>query len=148
MKRKSIVEPITIVQEPSKVARPRDRERTRQELQYAMLRVKNKGPRMSISAVAREAGVNASLLHNTYPDIAEEIRAQMGRATRVQRDQKGADLVKARETIRDLRREIDEMEVDIAKITSLNLTLEHEVTRLKAVVTGKVIILDPQKNFP
>lgn len=65
MKRKSNAEPVLLAQEPSQAARPRDRERTRQELQYAMLRVKNKGQKMSISAVAREAGVNASLLHNT-----------------------------------------------------------------------------------
>ncbi|MFI5444288.1 TetR family transcriptional regulator [Polaromonas sp. UC242_47] len=140
MKTNSIAEPGVIAPEPTNAARSRDRVRTLQELQYAMLRVKNKGAKMSISAVAREAGVNASLLHNTYPDIAEDIREQMGRATRVQRDQKAADLVKARETIRDLRRKIDEMEVDIAKSTSLNLALEDEVTLLKAAVSGKLIL--------
>ncbi len=53
--------------------RPRNRERTREELQLAILRIRDKGLKLSISAVASEAGVTAGLIHNTYPDIAEKI---------------------------------------------------------------------------
>ena len=86
-----------------KAKRSRDRDQTKQELQYAILRVKNKGLKLSISAVAREAGVVPGLIHNTYPDIAEAIRAKIGRTTRQQRDVTAAELAKARETIKDLR---------------------------------------------
>ncbi|WP_244113902.1 hypothetical protein [Burkholderia cepacia] len=66
--------------------RRRSRGKTREALQLAMLRVKNKGLKLSIAGVAAEAGVSAGLIHNTYPDIAEEIRAQVGRGIRQQRD--------------------------------------------------------------
>lgn len=35
--------------------------------------------KISISAVARKAGVTPALIHNTYPDVAERIRAVSGR---------------------------------------------------------------------
>ncbi|WP_261514412.1 TetR family transcriptional regulator, partial [Burkholderia multivorans] len=84
--------------EPQTESAPRRRSRgkTREELQLAMLRVKNKGLKLSISAVATEAGVSAGLIHNTYPDIAEEIRAQVGRGTRQQRDAKVAEVKEVR----------------------------------------------------
>jgi hypothetical protein len=120
--------------------RSRDKNRTQQALQYAILRIKNKKEKMSISAVAREAEVHASLIHNTYPDIAEEIRAQMGRSTRAQRDQKAEDLIKARATIRELKQKNEALESDLAKLASLNLTLEHEIVVLKATVRGDVAV--------
>lgn len=117
----------------------RDRERTQRELQLAMLRVKNKGLKLSIAAVASEAGVTPSLIHNTYPDFAEEIRAQLGRATRKQRDAKAADLADARSELKRLRVELNDARRDIAKLASINETLTDEVASLRAQVAGKVI---------
>nr|WP_315239986.1 TetR family transcriptional regulator [uncultured Albidiferax sp.] len=121
--------------------RTRNREKTLQELRYAVQRVKSSGQRISISAVAREAGVVPSLIHNTYPDIAEEVRAQVGRTSRQQRDEKAADLAKARELIRELRKLVAEANCDITRLASINETLRDEVARLKAAATGKLVIL-------
>jgi AcrR family transcriptional regulator len=140
VKKKVTTELAEMTRETVKATRLRDKEKTREELERAIFHVRNSGNKMSISAVAREAGVNPSLLHNTYPDIAENIRAQMGRAVRVKRDQNGENLRKARETIKGLRRQLRETEIDIAKIASLNLSLEHEAATLREVVAGKVII--------
>ncbi len=138
MKRDSALDLTVSESVASNAVRARDKERTRKALQYAMLRVKNKKEKMSISAVAREAEVHASLIHNTYPDIAEEIRAQMGRSARSQRDQKSAELTKARATIRELKQQNKALEADLVRLASLNLSLEHEKTVLKAVANSKV----------
>jgi len=61
-----------------KPSKPRDRDATAPALRHAVLSVKNKGKRVSIAAVAREAGVDPSLVHHVYHDIAEEIRTIAG----------------------------------------------------------------------
>lgn len=71
---------------PGSAPRRRSRGKTREALQLAILRVKTRGLKLSISSVAAEAGVSAGLIHNTCPDIAEEIRTQVGRGIRQQRD--------------------------------------------------------------
>lgn len=126
---------------PAARARTRDRERTLSELRRAIQQVKERGDKLSISAVAREAGVVPSLIHNTYPQIAKDIRAQLGRSSRSQRDQRSAELVEARKTIRELRDQLRTAEHDIAKLASVNKGLKEEVTRLSAESTSKVVVL-------
>lgn len=126
--------------------RPRSREKTREALQLAMLRVKNKGLKLTISAVAVEAGVSAGLIHNTYPDIAEEIREKIGRATRQQRDAKAADLKEAKAKLKALREELDIVMTDVARLASINETLRQEVTTLRAAASGKVVVLPPRES--
>jgi AcrR family transcriptional regulator len=123
---------------PLPAVRPRSRDRTTQELQYAILRVKNKGARMSIRAVALEAGVDPSLLHNTYPDIAEEIRALVGRATRRQRDEARADMAALRRHLHDVTAERDEIKKAMAVLVSVNLVLHDQIAELRAELGGKI----------
>ncbi|MDN8035903.1 TetR family transcriptional regulator [Burkholderia vietnamiensis] len=123
--------------------RRRSRVKTREELQRAILRVKNKGLKLSISAVAVEAGVSAGLVHNTYPDIAEEIRAQVGRDTRRQRDAKAVEVKKVRKQLKTLRAERDAALADVARLASINETLRQEVAMLQAAVSGKIVVLPP-----
>lgn len=123
------------------MVRARDRTKTLHEIRCAILRVKSKGLKISISAVAREAGVVPSLLHNTYPEIAEEIREQMGRSTRAQRDEKTKALAEAKRTIGELRRKLASAEADIAKLASINKSLNETVATLTAATTGKVVVL-------
>ena len=47
---------------------------------------------LSITAVAREAGVNPSLIHNHYPKIADAIRIKQGASSRQARDAKHEEL--------------------------------------------------------
>ncbi|MCA8205106.1 TetR family transcriptional regulator [Burkholderia sp. AU33545] len=126
--------------------RRRSRARTREELQLAILRVKNKGLKLSISAVATEAGVSAGLIHNTYSDIAEEIRAQVGRGTRQQRDAKAAEVKKIRAQLKILRAERDAALADVARLASINETLRQEVAILQAASCGKVVALPPRSQ--
>ncbi|WP_374366039.1 TetR family transcriptional regulator [Piscinibacter sp.] len=131
--------------QPAAAGRRRSREKTREQLQLAMLRVKNKGLKLSISAVAAEAGVSAGLIHNTYPDIAEEIRALVGRKTRQQRDDIAKELADAKKRMRELREELDTALKDLAKIASINETLRAELATIRATVASNVYLM-PQKT--
>ena len=124
--------------------RQRNREKTREELQFAMLRVKNTGKKLTISAVAAEAGVTPALIHNTYPDIAEAIRAQVGKGTRQQRDNKIAELAEARSRLKALRAELEAAQADVQRLASINETLRQEVAALRSAGSGKVIVLAPR----
>ncbi len=119
-----------------KASRRRDKGTTAVALRNALLLVKNSGHRVSIKAVAEEAGVDPSLVHHVYPDIAEEIRSIAGRSTRTQRDSKHADLVKARTQIRELRQEVATLLTELADAASLNLTLLEQLKDLRAGQTG------------
>lgn len=107
------------------------------ELRLAILRIergrtKTGEKKVTIAAVAREAGVSAALIHNHYPNIAEAIREVQGRSSRAQRDVKHQYLRTEQEKNRSLRQEIEELRVKVARLASLNEVLEHENRILKA----------------
>lgn len=109
----------------------------KKELQLALHRIvlgraKSAAKKISIAAVAREAGVSAALIHNHYPDIAEAIRNAQGRSSRNQRDVKQKDLLYEQEKTRKLRKEISELRIKVASLASLNETLLNENSILKA----------------
>jgi len=117
----------------------RSRKKTADEIQRAIEKLQASQGKISISAVAKMAGITPALIHNTYPDIAEKIRGLGGRATRTQRDSKREELVREREVNRSLRQELTAARTDLAKLASINQTLLNEVALLKGIATGKVI---------
>ncbi len=107
------------------------------ELQFALLRIelgraKTGEKKVTIAAVAREAGVSAALIHNHYPKIAEAIREVQGHSSRAQRDLKQQDLRAEREKGRALRQEIEELRFKVASLASINEVLINENRILKA----------------
>ena len=109
----------------------------RKDLELAISRIQRgrahtKATKISISAVANEAGVTPALIHNHYPDIAETIREHGARSSRVQRDAKHGELKAAREKNRFLRDEIDTLRAQVAKLASINEILIMENRILKA----------------
>ncbi|MEH6437347.1 TetR family transcriptional regulator [Massilia sp. DD77] len=118
--------------------RVRDKTATLERLQSSLLRVMDSGRRLSIKAVAEEAGVTPSLIHHVYPDVAEQIRATMGRSTRAQRDAKHDELVDAKRTISDQKAELRELRADLASIASVNLQLQDRIDELEAQLEGKL----------
>jgi AcrR family transcriptional regulator len=100
--------------------------------------------KVTIAAVAREAGVSTALIHNHYPIIAEAIREAQGRSSRAQRDVKHQDLRAEREKNRTLRTEIEELRAKVASLASINEVLITENRLLKAKQSdSKVIDLPP-----
>lgn len=60
----------------------RNRQNTVEEIRQAIAQVQAGQGKVSISAVAKMAGVTPALIHNTYPDLAEKIRGLVGKGTR------------------------------------------------------------------
>lgn len=80
------------------------------------------------------------MIHNRYPEIAAEVREIIGKAHKVQRDEKNEKLKSEKSKSKELREYIEQLEADIRKLTSINATLSHENTQLKAeMVSGKVV---------
>lgn len=109
------------------------------EIRLAVLRIERGRSRthankLSISAVAREAGVSPSLIHNHYPAIAEDIRGKQGASSRQKLDAKRDDLSQERERSRILREELKELKRQVSRLASINemLTIENRVLATKA----------------
>lgn len=120
---------MTIKRKPS-ASRERD-------LQLALARIQrgrahSGESKVTIAAVAREAGVSTALIHNHYPNVAEVIREAQGRSSRAQRDVKHQDLLAEREKNRTLREEIEELRAKVASLASINEVLIADTRVLKA----------------
>ncbi|MGS1021380.1 TetR family transcriptional regulator [Burkholderia glumae] len=117
------------------------------QLRLAILRIergraKTGALKLSITAVAKEAGVTPALIHNHYPTIAEEIRTRLGASSRAQRDAKQKELKKARDANKALLSELAESRQRIARLASINEILLLENRALKATVdSDKVVAL-------
>ena len=118
-----------------------NRKQTIDGIEQAIEQLQASQGKLSISAVAKMAGVTPALIHNTYPDLAEKIRGLVGKATRTQRDAKHSALVREREINRTLRQELVETRATIAKLASVNQTLLNEMAVLKGIATGKVVAI-------
>ncbi len=79
--------------------------------------------KVSIAAVAREAGVSAALIHNHYPSIAEAIREAQGSSSRAMRNVKQQELADQRKKAKEYRREIEELRSKVARLASINEVL-------------------------
>ncbi|AZC52822.1 TetR family transcriptional regulator [Pseudomonas chlororaphis] len=102
--------------------------------------------KVTIAAVAREAGVSTALIHNHYPGIAEAIREAQGRSSRAIRDVKQQDLVAERKKSATYRQEIAELQAKVARLASINEVLLNDNVVLKAKLNDrKVIDLAPRK---
>ena len=107
------------------------------ELKLAIYRIERgrahtAATKLSVSAVAREAGVTPALIHNHYPSIAEEIRVKLGASSRERRDAARDELKLEREKTSNLRKELAEAKSQIAKLASINETLLLENQALRA----------------
>lgn len=94
---------------------------------------------ISIASVARAAGVTPSLIHNTYPAVAERIRIIMGKSVRIQRDSKHQALMVEKEKNRVLRAENGQLLEELTRIASVNQRLLFEMAELKAAGNGDVV---------
>jgi len=120
----------------------KDREK---ELKLALYRIQ-KGrahtgeTKVTIAAVAREAGVSTALIHNYYPGIAEAIREVQGRSSRAMRDVKHQDLIAERKKSATYRQEIEELRTKVANLATVNEVLLDENRVLKARVSDRKVV--------
>lgn len=103
--------------------------------------------KVTIAAVAREAGVSTALIHNYYPGIAEAIREAQGRSNRAVRDLKHQDLVAERKKSADYRQEIEELRMKVAHLASVNEVLLDENRVLKAKLSDRKVVDMGSRNL-
>jgi AcrR family transcriptional regulator len=126
-------------------------ETTRKNLEMALYRLQKgrgkivKGGRLTVAAVAKEAGVSTATIHNRHPEIAEQIRALQGKESRRQRDRKHAELQRVREANRALRAELAELKADLEKLASINETLALENRVLRAERDDENVAASPRR---
>jgi AcrR family transcriptional regulator len=129
-------------------------ETTRKNLEMALYRLQKgrgkivKGGRLTVAAVAKEAGVSTATIHNRHPEIAEQIRALQGKESRRQRDRKHAELQRVREAHRALRAELAELaelKADLEKLASINETLALENRVLRAERDDENVAASPRR---
>lgn len=125
-----------------KAAKYKPAEDREKDLRLALYRIQNGRAhtgenKVTIAAVAREAGVSTALIHNHYPCIAEAIREVQGRSSRDMRDVKHQDLIGERKKSAAYRQEIEELRDKIANLASINEVLLDENRMLKAKVNDR-----------
>ena len=106
-------------------------------------RSQTKARKLTISSVAREAGVSTSLIQNHHPEIAEVIREKQGRSSRAMRDAKQSELKAEREKNQKLRSENAQLRQQIAKLASVNELLTMNISSLEARMSGGNVIDHP-----
>ena len=106
---------------------------TRKKIELAFLRLQKEriikvdsNRKLSITAVAEEAGISPSTLHNRYPDVVEKIREKLGKKMRNQYDKKDEELKKMKNIIKKLREKIVRLEAEIRQLASENMRLLSE----------------------
>ncbi|MGJ7567699.1 TetR family transcriptional regulator [Variovorax sp. GB1R11] len=118
------------------------------ELELAIFRIERgrshtKAEKLSISAVAREAGVTPALIHNHYPGVAEKIRVKLSASSRQRRDEKQKELQEAHEKNRQLQQQLTAAEDRVDKLASINESLLLENRTLKAATEDRKVVRLP-----
>ena len=128
-------------------------EERERELRLALSRIqrgrsRTNTKRLSIAAVAREAGVTAALIHNHYPGLAADIREAMGRGERASRAAKNQEIGALRARARELNDEVESLRANVARLASINEVMMTENTSLKAMVgaPGTVRSISPMSR--
>lgn len=103
---------------------------THKAVRLAIVRIEKGRPtivsdkrKMSVTAVAQEAGVSRALIHRDCPDLLERIKGGVNKGIRQQRDAKQTELKEYKERNRELRSEVAELKAMLAKVQSQNATL-------------------------
>jgi len=98
---------------------------------------------MNISTVAREAGISAASIHNTFPDMAQAIRAKTGNSARSALDAGRVERKRLAELLRLVRECLKAAEKDVVRIASENARLVTENTVLKARLASRNVVEFP-----
>lgn len=115
-------------------------DQTRDTIRHAILRIEKGRPKvvakdrkMSVAAVAEEAGVSRATIHNNYTDLAERIRATVNKQARKQRDEKHGALQAEKAKNRELRADNAELRAKVEALASKNRSLTDENREMRAI---------------
>ncbi len=131
----------TAMSESGDTPRQRSRQRTALELRAALGRLQAMGATPSIAAVAREAGVSAALIHNKYPDFAQEIRRLAGKPPRQRPDDLLTVLEIQRKKTKELRVENEALRKQVRALASINEALRRQLQIQQSLADRNVVVL-------
>jgi hypothetical protein len=113
---------------------------THNKIRMAIVRMEKGKPKVvssdrkiSIKAVAEEAGVSDSLIHKDHSDLVRRIYGNNDKDYRSERDKKHQELKAERVKSKELRGRVAELESQLLKLASINARLELELTTLRSV---------------
>jgi AcrR family transcriptional regulator len=93
--------------------------------------------RISIAAVAREAGVSNATIHNRYPDIAERVRTLHAKTSKRKTKPLPDSTDVLQRKLKEARQAIEELKIDLVKSQSINLRLAKENELLNARLSSQ-----------
>lgn len=111
---------------------------TEQQLRKALQSLVDQCKDITISAVAAEAGYTHSLIYNSYPQLADDIREAAGKSLRAQLEKAKQELAAAHTRSAELRAENMSLDSDVRDLASENESLRRELAVQKAIAAGKV----------
>ena len=122
---------------------------TRRALDAALARLRNGRPKVvepntkiSISLVAREAGVHRTTVYNYHPGIVNEIQKLTDRTTKDQLKQKRSQLKLANAELRELKATVEQLQRDKTNLARIN----HALTRRNHELQSQITIKDEKIN--
>lgn len=122
-------------------------ELTAKAIRQAIVRIEQGRPKVvkpdrkiSIKAVAEEAGVSRATIHNNHPGLAERIREAGHKAIRVQRDGKNSEIKALKAKYSALRMELIHTRELNRDLASEIATLVVENKRLRAIVEDNKVV--------
>lgn len=104
------------------------------------------GRKLSIQAVAEEAGVSRATIHNNHPGLAERIREAGNKVVRTQRDEKNTELKELRAKYTELRKEYRQARELNRDMASELASLIAENQHLRAIVENEKVVGFPSKK--
>ncbi len=104
--------------------------------------------KLSIKAVAEEAQVSPALIHNKYPELADDIRARLA-TTALKKQKVAQDHSKLTATRnKELRQEITTLKEELRKLASINANLTLKNEEYLARLNSKSVLPFPSKQTP
>ncbi|EKO3516331.1 TetR family transcriptional regulator [Vibrio fluvialis] len=113
---------------------------THKAVRLAIIRIEKGRPniisdkrKMSVAAVAEEAGVSRALIHRDCPELLERIKGGVNKGIRQLCYAKQTELNEYKDRNRELRSEVAELKAMLAKVQSQNATLIRKNIALNTI---------------
>jgi len=129
-----------------KTINKRDREKTHTRIRKAIVRIEKGRPKtisperkMSVAAVAAEAEVSTTLIHNQYPDLKARIQGNQDKGFQLQRDDIRRRFQQEKEKTKEYRKQIEKLKQTNAVLASKLATCLVEINQIHAGIDSKNI---------
>jgi DNA topoisomerase IB len=122
------------------LSKSRNRSATLSKLQQAIATLSKSNKKLTITAVAKAAGVTPGLIHNSYPEIASQINEITGKSIASKAEKNLGEIKRLQTLNRELTRQLRVLKSEFDELASVNMTLFNELRLCKSIATsnGKI----------